>query len=559
MKNKIYSFTLMMVIILSSCTEDFLDRSPNDQIASSEFFTLKKDLIYAVNGCYYSLGYPDWADGGRTSSTYLFAKESITDNGYDGHSWNEGYSLAVGTATPSDYYVTGYWKERYRGIQRANRIIEGAPNVQDISDDLRERLVAEVKFLRAYWYWELTYLYGDVPFYTKSITPGETSAVNGEAQVERTDKNIILDALVQDLTEAADALPESYGTEDLGRATKGAALTLKARILLGQDKWAEAAIASAEVMDLSYSLYPSYANLFTYASINSEEVIFDLQEMPKEQWNFVTLNLGPNSLSGWSSGTPLQSLVDAYECTDGQTIDVSPLYDPTSPYEDRDPRLHHSILYPGREWDPGANFGGTGVYNSIPGASFPGKDIVPGDDLTDGTGGQWNKTFTGYNWLKYIQLEDQETYEGWMMAGSCHLILMRYAEVLLMYAEAKIEANDIDQSVYDAINLVRGRDDVNMPPVATGKTQSELRETIRRERRVELALEGLRLWDIRRWRIAEDVMPGVPNLLTYPLGDPNGTPIKELENRVFDPAKHYLWPIPEEEVNVSKISQNPGW
>jgi hypothetical protein len=154
-----------------------------------------------------------------------------------------------------------------------------------------------------------------------------------------------------------------------------------------------------------------------------------------------------------------------------------------------------------------------------------------------------------------------------MWNGSLHFILIRYAEVLLNYAEAKIEANDIDQSVYDAINAVRAR--ANMPSIPDGLSQSELRDRVRHERRVELAFESLRLLDIRRWRIAEKVMPGQPKLLRYsdpdgdgynrPTDDPNGTPILNIETRYFDPAKDYLWPIPQSEIDVSKIEQNPGW
>jgi hypothetical protein len=138
------------------------------------------------------------------------------------------------------------------------------------------------------------------------------------------------------------------------------------------------------------------------------------------------------------------------------------------------------------------------------------------------------------------------------------IILIRYAEVLLTYAEAKIEANEIDQSVADAINAVRER--ASMPDIQLGN-QDDMRKIVRRERRVEFAFEGLRLMDIRRWHIAQDVMNGIPKMLRYKDGhpDPNGTPIYKLDKRYFDPNKDYLWPIPQSEIDVSKIAQNPGW
>lgn len=544
MKNNIIVLACAMLIVLAGCSDDFLERTPSDQVSSTNFFTQEKDLIYAVNAVYASIGFNHW-ERSYGYSTDLLRIEAITDNALDHHSWNAGYRLADGTASAYDWYVEHRWRERYRGIQRANRIFEGADGVTDIVAEKKARLIAEAKVLRAYFYFDLVYLFGNVPFITTSLTPDEAT------ESTRTDKTTILDAMVADLTSAAADLPTSYSSDNIGRVTQGAAISLKARILLYQEKWEEAAVAAKEVMDMGvYNIYPSYQEMFTYEGINNSEVIFDLQEMHEKQWNFTLQNYGPNSVGGWSSGCPLQSLVDAYECTDGNTIDVSPLFDPNNPYANRDPRLTHSILYPGREWRDG-------VFNTIPGATYPGKEIVPGDDLTDGTGGQWNKTATGYNWLKYISEDDIDNGDYWN--GAIHFILIRYAEILLTYAEAKIESDDIDQSVYDAINEVRQRPDVNMPAITTGKTRDQLRTIVRRERRVELAFEGLRLMDIRRWKIAENVMPGVPEGLTYTDPDTGEDVTLSWGERTFNPNKHYLWPIPQTEVDISHLEQNPGW
>jgi len=544
MRNNITGLLCAILLVLAGCSDDFLERSPSDQVSSTNFFTQEKDLVYAVNAVYAAIGFNSW-ETTYGYSTDLLRVENLTDNALDHHSWNAGYRLADGSASAYDWYVEHRWRERYRGIQRANRIFEGADGVTDILTEKKLRLLAEAKFLRAYFYFDLVYLFGDVPFITNSLTPDEA------AESTRTDKQTILNAMVEDLSAAATDLPDVYSSDDLGRVTKGAAISLKARILLYQEKWAEAASAAKEVMDMSiYSIYPSYQKMFTYEGINNSEVIFDLQEMHEKQWNFTMQNYGPNSTGGWSSGCPLQSLVDSYECTDGNTIDVSPLFDPNQPYANRDPRLTHSILYPGNDWRGG-------VFNSIPGATYPGKEIVSGDDLTDGTGGQWNKTATGYNWLKYISEEDIDNGDYWN--GAIHFILIRYAEILLTYAEAKIENDDIDQSVYDAINEVRQRPDVNMPLITPGKTKEQLRTIVRRERRVELAFEGLRLLDIRRWKIAEQVMPGTPDGLTYT--DPISSEEVTLSwgERSFNPNKHYLWPIPQAEIDISHLEQNPGW
>ncbi|WP_282016543.1 RagB/SusD family nutrient uptake outer membrane protein [Marinifilum flexuosum] len=544
MKNNIIGLACALLFVLAGCSEDFLERSPSDQVSSTNFFTQEKDLVYAVNAVYASIGFNSW-ETTYGYSTDLLRIENLTDNALDHHSWNAGFRLADGTASAYDWYVEHRWRERYRGIQRVNRIFEGADGVSDINAEKKARLLAEAKFLRAYFYFDLVYLFGDVPYITNSLTPDEA------AESTRTAKQTILDAMLTDLTAAAADLPTSYSSDNLGRVTKGAALSLKARILLYQEKWGEAATTAKEVMDLAvYTIYPSYQEMFTYKGINNSEVIFDLQEMHEKQWNFTLQNYGPNSVGGWSSGCPLQSLVDSYECTDGNTIDVSPLFDPNDPYANRDPRLTHSILYPGHDWRGG-------VFNSIPGATYPGREIIAGDDLTDGTGGQWNKTATGYNWLKYISEDDVDNGDYWN--GAIHFILIRYAEILLTYAEAKIENDDIDQSVYDAINEVRQRPDVNMPLITTGKSKEQLRTIVRRERRVELAFEGLRLMDIRRWKIAENVMPGVPEGLTYT--DPNSGEEVTLSwgERTFNPNKHYLWPIPQTEIDISHLEQNPGW
>ena len=556
MKQYRYIFTLLAVIFIVSCDDSFLEKSPSDAISTATFFKQEKDLVFAVNAAYNVLGFNDWGEYGR--GTDMLRLDIVTDDAIDHHSWDPAYRLADGTAGASEGYSTARWRERYKGIQRVNRILEGADGVTDINPDFKNRLLAEAKVLRAYFYFDLVYLFGNVPFLTSSISPEElTPTVNEDgsltpaAGAARTNKNVILDALVEELDAVKMDLPLTYGGSDKGRVTRGTALFLKAKMLLMQEKWTASAAASKELMDLGvYSLYPSYENLFTYEGIGNNEVILDVQvKQDVDEGEFYWLNFGPNSIGGWSVSCPLQSLVDTYELTDGKTIEDSPLYDPENPYDNRDPRFGYSILYPGADWRGG-------VYNTIPGATYPGRTIIPGDDLTDGTGGQWNKTSTGYNWLKYISNEDIDVSNVW--DGGVHYILMRYADALLMYAEAKIEAGSIDASVYDAINQVRQRPDVMMPPIPSGLSQAELREIVRRERRVELAFEGQRLFDIRRWDIAKDVMPGVPKGLTYK--DANGNDVTlTWGERTFNPAKHGLWPIPQAEVDVTGMEQNPGW
>ena len=215
---------------------------------------------------------------------------------------------------------------------------------------------------------------------------------------------------------------------------------------------------------------------------------------------------------------PNQELVDAFECTDGFPITSSPLYDPSNWRLNRDPRLLMTIK--GHE-DLVVNSAGQTVgfnYNNISG--------------------------TGYNPVKYGNWDvlpidySTQSEQDW--------ILLRYAEVLLIYAEARNEASGPDASVYDAINEVRARPGVDMPPIPAGLTQNEMRERIRNERRVELALEGTRWADILRWRTAEHYIPTIV--------DAGGV------RRIFDPSKHYLLPFPQTEIDINpNLVQNPGY
>ncbi|MFA8435275.1 MAG: RagB/SusD family nutrient uptake outer membrane protein [Marinifilaceae bacterium] len=557
-----FNIILLLIIVaisFSACNDDFLERKPSDRINSETFFKQEKDLIFAVNAVYESLGVQaswTWAGGYGTDMMRL---ETMTDNALDDHGNNANYKLAYGIASSYDGYCEGWWNTRYRGIQRVNRILEGEKDITDIEEDFRARLLAEAKFLRAYFYFDLAYLFGDVPYLTESITPEDTKPTTGtdgeykaSEKVKRTPKEEILNDLTKQLSTIAKDLPIQYDENEKGRVTRGAALALKARILLYQEKWDEAAAAAKAVMDLkTYSLYPSYQKMFDYDGLGNSEVIFDLQVMPDvDKGEFYYMNFGPNSIGGWSCTCPLQSLVDTYECIDGKSISESSLFDPNNPYANRDPRLGYSILYPGHDWQGG-------VFNTIPGATYPGKEIVPGDSYDNDNGSGWNVTPTGYNQLKYIAQSDIDESKHW--ENAVHFILIRYSDVLLMYAEAKVEANDIDNSVYDAIDAIRGRDDVQLPAIAKGKSREELRQIVRRERRVELAFEGLRLLDIRRWKIAHEVMPGKPEGLTYTDSEGNSKTMTGGKTRIFEENKHYLWPIPQSEIDISHISQNPKW
>jgi hypothetical protein len=265
------------------------------------------------------------------------------------------------------------------------------------------------------------------------------------------------------------------------------------------------------------------------------------------EYGFVSLV--PNGYGGWSEFTPTQSLVDEYETINGKTIQDDPAYNPLQPYQNRDPRLDGTIIRPG---------------SLYMGSYFDPLDASSPDAISKN-----NASKTGYNFKKCIEnLNDYKNtaYGVDFNNTGASIVVLRYAEVLLTYAEAKIESGAIDQSVYDAINTVRAR--VQMPSVtaATYPDQASLRTLLRRERRVELAGEGLRYYDIQRWKIADQVMnasvygcpTGTVNTATGALTlNPNSNVF--VTKRAFD-KKYYLLPIPQTEMNVDKrLIQNPGY
>ena len=275
--------------------------------------------------------------------------------------------------------------------------------------------------------------------------------------------------------------------------------------------------------------------------------------------------LAPRMASGFAGLIPSQSMIDSYLCTDGLTIDKSPLYDPQKPFLNRDPRLNMSCVVPGSifngyQYETHKDSLQCWNYNVTPAVRVANQDAINAF-----------ASFSGYCWRKYSDMRNP----SFLLQSETGIILIRYAEVLLNYAEAKIEANSIDQSVYDALDEVRSR--VGMPVITPGRSQIELRSIVRIERKSELAFEGLRLYDIRRWQIAEEVLNGplygrIPRglLSSAPVIDENGSPdysnvanrsdMRVIEPRTFNKDKNYLWPIPQFEIDINKnLVQNNGY
>ena len=559
MKNSINGLFIVaiMAIGLSACKKDYLDKVPLSGPSDQTFFSNQDELILAVNGIYSAMAFHPTDD-----MPFVTTIDAATDIGWDRNT-SGLQSLGKGNQDSNNDYARSYWTNFYRLIGRCNFILDNAEKARSsTSPEIYMRSIAEARFARAYAYHNLIELYGGVPLVTKTLTLDE-------AQLPRNTKEEVLAFILTELDAAAADLPASYGASDLGRATKGAAMAIKARAALYAGNWDVAAQAAQQVISSNlYSLHGNFAELFSYNGRNSKEIILSLQYLrTANKTHAVTRNLLSRNGQGTSNKVPAQALVDAYECLDGRPINESPLYNPARPYLNRDPRLGYTVALPGSnffnfQFETHKDSLKCFNYNSTPPSRIDNQDAINAF-----------ATFTGYCWRKYVDLIDRAD----VARSELNIILIRYAEVQLIYAEAKIEKGDIDQTVYDAINSIRQRPGVNMPPIPSGLSQSELRSIVRKERLYELAMEGNRLFDIRRWKLAEQVMNGpfygrVPRglLATAPRVDANGIAhyesvsnrgeLRVVETRQFNVSRDYLWPIPNIEIVTNpNLVQNPGY
>lgn len=501
MKKITLYINMIVFLFLSGCSEDFLVTQPSDMYIQDNFWKTGSNALAGINGCYNVL-----------MNSYLYNTANIefdiiTPNAY-GQFEGMNY-IAVSTHDASNTSeINGRFNANYNGIGRTNILLANIDQI-NMDESLKSRIKGEAKFLRGLYYFDLATFYGGVPLIL------DAPDIDKQSKLPRNTRAEVIEQVLQDLDGASEVLPLKYASTDQGRATKGAALALKARVLLYESRWNEAAATAKAVMDLNqYILFPNYRGLFTVANEGNSEVIFDVQFKVPE-WGSST----DITLDQFKDSCPLQDLVNDYWMTDGKPIGESPLYDPTHPYNNKDPRFYATIVHPGSMWK--------------------GKIF------------QASESFTGYSQKKYCVYTDNEVPLVYISAGGrseLNYILLRYADVLLMYAEAQNEASGPDASVYEALNKIHDR--VGMPHVDNGLSKDEMRVVIRHERRIELAGEGFYYFDILRWKIAENVNNG-------PVFDFNN---HQVVVRVFNPSRDYLWPIPSIEIERNPaLEQNPGY
>lgn len=560
-------FILLIGFILTvSCTDLNLD--PLSEASSGNWYSNPDQVELALNDFY-------------REYLWLLERNFQTDRWTDDWAQRQvAYSFAVGSITSEWSEAEEVWKNTYKGISRANRILENLTELEEkFPSEQINKLKAEASFFRANFYARLITLYGDVPFYTEVISIDEAF------EMGRVDREIVLEQVYKDFDFAINNLPlNNTGSGGEFRADKGSALAMKARTALYMSDWSVVVESTKAAMNLDkYSLYPDYGEYFRSKEIESETIFAIPRDYSLENYDssrgFILRTAG-----GTADAQPSWGLFAAYLNTDGLPIDESPLFDPKHPFKNRDPRLSETIVEHGTE-----HVGY--IYQPHP-DTLEVLNVETGQMVTN-RDSKANTPWAAFNclMLKKWVVNSWRASDG--RYNDAPIVIMRYADLLLMYAEAKIELDDIDQSVLEAINTVRARaykTDISATheyPAVTTTNQSDLRRVVRLERRIELAWEGRRFWDLLRWRMFEEaykpyyghhplallkeriVDPGLWFWPWTPEIDDNGIAdfgpmhdaglIALYVERNFD-EKQYLWPIPNSEVvSNENIEQNPGY
>lgn len=488
MKNYIiYSLLIFVSIGFTACETDFLDKNPKDKLSSTEFWKSKSDLDMALTAVYAS------AQGGGGIVSYGMPNlDVLTDNAYGQHNYWSSQTFVQGNISPStEGYITDLYNTCYQGITRVNIFLDKLKSYQGTDVDSNEKLLyeAEARFFRGYYYYLLYFGYGAVPVITEPLTLDSQDQPKATAQQ-------VLDQSLSDIDFAIANLSTALYPDAAGHAVKTSAQALKLRVLMyaaydhtgsvNTEVLTQARDVALDLMSSGYSLDPNYEDVFRDGTQESSpEIMFSIKFLapdnatPMDQW-----------YGDWLVVSPLENLVNAYEVGDL--------------------RLEKSIF----------------------------EDVV---EINGDTHSPSNDDPTGFGLKKFLS-PGLMPY-GYSTQSQQDWVMLRYAEVLLSYAEAQNELVGPDQSVVDAMDAIRNRAGLSNLP--TGLTKDDMRELIRQERRIELAFEGIRYYDLKRWRIAEDVLNNVTDgILSY-----------------FFEERFYLWPLPQTEIDKSQgvLEQNPDY
>ncbi|MFV0469639.1 MAG: RagB/SusD family nutrient uptake outer membrane protein [Dysgonomonas sp.] len=572
-------------LVLSSCDDSFLDTTSTNYITDDAVWTNAVTTQLFVSEVY-----------NRTLSGPLYNMSEGCNNWYSfDHAFTDDMGIALTslnefsfTASNIPQYVRGRWDSCYANIRRTNLALGKIPESTVLSDAEKERYEGDMYFMRALNYLELWRFWGGVPLITKAL-----NRFTDDVFYERSTSEETFQLIINDLDSAEMRLPKrsAMSASEYGRATKGAAAGFKVVAYLHaagvlDKKYYENAAQEAEKFILptgdlynEYTLFTAggsdpatnFANLFLEDYEGNAEVIFDVQykNPVRTQRGYQTIAApgypGVGSDYGWGFSNPSQMIVDAFEMKDGTTFDWNNATEAADPYKNRDARFYASVLYNGLVWKDSTLSLSSNRY--IKDASGRWKKVT--DNLPNGLYSSKSEcTKTGY-FIRKHQKESvicgaKNRYTNMDGEGG-NLIVLRYAEILLSYAEAKNEVSGPDATVYEAVNAVRKR--AGQPDLPSGLDYLEMQKRIRNERRVELAFENKRYFDIIRWKAGEEYLnqPFYGMNITYELVD--NVPVARYNKFVyfqkkFDPNKNYLFPIPQQAINQNyKLAghQNPGW
>lgn len=468
-------------LLLTSCKDDFLDKQPLTVITPDNFYKTADDALLAINAAYKPLTLAGVGQFGIDRYGNYMAGDALSAG--DDATWIQIQELTV---TSDNANVRNSWNALYQGIYRANLVLDRVPAIA-MDAALKQRILSEAAFLRALNYHYLVLLFGDVPLITK---PQVTAS---EFLVPRVPVAQVYQQIITDLQAAEAGLPTSYDAANLGRATQGAAKAFLAKVYLYRQQWPAAVLKAKEVIDGNrYSLFPRYFDNFELATENGRESIFEVQYasflggLGNATNNYdAPRGLGFTLDGGYGYGSPTPNFVNSFAATD--------------------PRLGYSVFRAG--------------------------------DVFQGITYRASASPTGYSPRKYIVGKGANIGKS---DDPKNFTLMRYADLLLMYAEALNEVGRTSDAA-GPVNQVRARADVNLPAVATTLTQVQMRQLIKNERRAELGLEGHRWFDLVRWGDAATFLPSIGKT-------------------GYRPGVSDRLPIPQAERDINpNLTQNPGY
>ncbi len=494
MKKYIISGSIALALMSVCCTscEDFLDKNPLDKVSTSNFWNTTKDADKALTAAYSTLRTATFSATPRQG--VFMEQECLSDNAISRSTHSAIQQGGINASTGG--LINDLWSDSYEGIAACNYFLDNVYRVEALYDEADfNKIKGEALFLRSFFYNELVQCYGAVPLMLKTAVAGD-----GYDQLPRTPKADVVEQILKDVDFAIEWLPNVAYTD--GHAVKGAAVMLKLRILLNNERYDEAAKLAHEYLYgtrygvCPFSLADDYSGIFFNKQKNNPEIIFSVMFTAPDDFH------------------ALDQMV-------ASRMTVFPSLELRAAYEPGDPRFKMTCFSEGDDW---AGNPKTGKFEN------------------DGHTTEGNIPFTGMAFKKWIDPSIESPTASTL--SDQDIVKMRYADLLLMYAEAVFESRDKNGDKMDlalaSLNAVRQRSGVNMPP----KTELT-REIIRNERRVELAYEGLRWNDLKRWKIAEEIIPTI----VYNAGG---------NHRTFD---GYLWPIPQQQMDIMAgvWTQNEPW